>query len=234
MAGLAELIRDGDAAGATTNDDVVVCCLRSWLALRSRTAIAAGQVVLVVIEVAWLRPDSDSPIAFYSRSRGRQRSPVLVLRLHRVLQRRAPLPKPVIMELERRLIRTRRVLQPGLRRGAAQHQAPAARGHARAVAVLVPGEAVLAAVQQLEARRRDVGRDLGEFGVARVDLGQGVASRVAERRVNGALVLPGDEEQGLRHLAGLAVREATPAGGGSVGDLAALECVSNWNLDKGD
>ena len=83
----------------------------------------------------------------------------------------------------------------------------------------VPREAVLASVDNLVGGVVDGGRELRQLGVAVVDGRELIAGRVAEGSQDLVAVGPRNQQQGLRHLSGLTVRDATPAGA-SRADLA--------------
>jgi hypothetical protein len=80
------------------------------------------------------------------------------------------------------------------------------------LAILVPRQAVLASVDNLKARRSNIGADLGQDCVSGVDSGHLIARGPAEGRQDLAIVGPSHDKQRLGHLTSGAMRKTAPSG----------------------
>lgn len=198
---LAELVCNGNATSAGTNHDVVVGLGRGRLALCLRTVVAAAVGLGRV-------SGQGSPIAV--RGRGS------------TLKLGSPLTKAGIVEAKGGTVGAVGVLQALLAGSAAEDEEASRGGDFSDGSFLVPRETVLAAVDELELGSSDVGRHLSELGIARVYARKRVACGEPEGRLDLTLVRPGDQEQSLGHLAGLAVRETAPAGRSRIFNFASL------------
>jgi len=130
------------------------------------------------------------------------------------------------VEAKEGLVGARRVPQVGLSGDIAQNEVPGLGGNTSDGTALVPRQAVLAAVDELERAGLEGGRDLRQGGIAGVGEGHVVARGVAERGVDSPVEWPCHEQESLGHLSGQAVGETAVAGHGIVGDLATLRAVS--------
>lgn len=221
MAGLAELVGSRDTTGTTANDDVIVGGLRGGLAFGDRATRAASRVSLLP-PAALPNRALNSPIAGGLRGLRGQSGPLLIRLRRSTLEHSTPLSKAVVVESESGGVGAAGLLEACLRGGTAEDEVPSAGRDVARGPVLVPGKAVLAAEEDLEAGVADGRRDLSQLGVTCVERREGVAGGVAEGGVDGALAGVGDEQQRLRHLTGLAVRDGAVSGSGGIGNSAAL------------
>lgn len=201
---LAQLVRHGDTAGATADDDVIPRLVRGdGLARhsrrRGRDTCCRGGIA------SW---SSASTGRGRRRRLGRQLRVVRVSSRSGVRKRGAILPKQAAVVRDGDLVGAARVAGRLVGGGAAQDRGTRARRDTALGAVLVPDEAVLAAVDDLEGRvvdRRRQGREGRVAGVARrLRVPRGEAERGEDLVSDG----PCHQEQRRYHLARLAVGQA--------------------------
>lgn len=150
------------------------------------------------------------------------RRPLGVVGLLGTVELNAKLAEAVVVEAEKGLVGARRVVQVSLGGSTTDDERSALGRDAPLGALLVPGEAPLAAVDELKRASLEGRRDRGEGGISGVGEGHVVTGRVAERRVDGAVEGPGHQQEGLGHLTRRAVRDTAVTRDIVVGNLAAL------------
>lgn len=132
----------------------------------------------------------------------------------------------VVVEAEEGLVGARRVVEVRLGNSTAENKVAALGRNASSASTLVPRETALAPVDKLKLAGGEARRDRRHSCIAGIWDGHVVTGRVAKRSVDGSVEWPSHQQESLGHLAGLAMRQATVAGDGIVGDWAALGGVS--------